>query len=396
MYDVVISGAGPAGSKCAEVLAKNGFKVALIEKNTNWRKPCGGGVNAEIFNYFPSLKKLNLQKINNVSMFSADYTKLDLNFGNNSENYYVVMDRLILDNFLRKVAVDAGAELFDKNVSFDFITKNKEKIGIKTRTPTGIKDYYGKILVIADGMSSKLATKSGLRGKWKSEDLGLAKCSILEGNNRLKEDSLYVYLRKYKGYGWIFPMGGNRFNIGCGAFGAMNSLGKEYLNYDLHKIYHEFITDPNIKKYIPENKYKKIWSASYPLPNSGVMKKPTYSENLMLIGDAAGFVSPISGEGITPSVVSGNVAAETAIEAFENDNISSLILKKFKINPLIKTIIQNFKLKKRLSEVFYNGQNLKKIFELAEKVVDFKNQIIKMLLFNITPQKNFFSLLSNF
>ena len=126
------------------------------------------------------------------------------------------------------------------------------------------------------------------------------------------------------------------------------------------------------------------------------MKKPTYSDNLMLIGDAAGFVSPISGEGITPSVVSGNVAAETAIDAFENNNISSLILKKFKINPHIKKIIQNFKLKKRLSEIFYNGQNLKKIFELAEKVVDFKNQIIKMLLFNITPQSNFFSLLNNF
>lgn len=44
MYDVIISGAGPAGSRCAEVIAKAGFKVALIEKDINWRKPCGGGI----------------------------------------------------------------------------------------------------------------------------------------------------------------------------------------------------------------------------------------------------------------------------------------------------------------------------------------------------------------
>ena len=43
MYDVVVSGAGPAGSRCAQILAKNGFKVALIEKDVNWRKPCGAG-----------------------------------------------------------------------------------------------------------------------------------------------------------------------------------------------------------------------------------------------------------------------------------------------------------------------------------------------------------------
>ncbi|GAI59715.1 unnamed protein product, partial [marine sediment metagenome] len=59
MFDVVISGAGPAGSKCAQVLAERGFDVALIEKDINWRKPCGGAVSSRIFKYYPQLRKLN-------------------------------------------------------------------------------------------------------------------------------------------------------------------------------------------------------------------------------------------------------------------------------------------------------------------------------------------------
>ncbi|MFX0029738.1 MAG: FAD-dependent oxidoreductase, partial [Candidatus Hermodarchaeota archaeon] len=53
MYDVVVSGAGPSGSQCAKVLAKAGYKVALIEKDTNWRKPCGGAVHSSVLDLYP-------------------------------------------------------------------------------------------------------------------------------------------------------------------------------------------------------------------------------------------------------------------------------------------------------------------------------------------------------
>jgi len=72
MYDVIISGAGPAGSKSAELLAKKGFKVALIEKDINWRKPCGGAVNAETFDLYPQLRKLKLTQKLGIVMYSLD------------------------------------------------------------------------------------------------------------------------------------------------------------------------------------------------------------------------------------------------------------------------------------------------------------------------------------
>ena len=163
MFDVVISGAGPAGSRCAQVLAEQGYNVALIERDSNWRKPCGGAVSSRIFKYYPQLRKLDYPPITGVTIYSGDYHKLQYSW-KNIRDYSINVDRLEFDNLLRKFAVDAGANLFDKNLSLDFITKNKRKIGIKTKTPSGIKEYRGKIFIVADCMSSKLAPKSGLRG----------------------------------------------------------------------------------------------------------------------------------------------------------------------------------------------------------------------------------------
>jgi geranylgeranyl reductase len=386
MYDVIVSGAGPAGSKCAEVITNAGFKCALIEKDINWRKPCGGGVNAKIHNLYPQLRKLNFVQKLGIRMYSADFHKIEYY----SEGFWkdtFVLDRLELDNFIRNVAVDAGAELFDKNISYDFKTKNQQKIGIKTKTTSGIKEYLGKIIVIADGMSSKLAIKSGLRKKWKTNDLGIAKAAIMEGKSNLNKNLTYIYFRAYKGYGWVFPIDDKRFNIGCGTFGEDN------LNYNLNQIYNEFLNNKNIKKLLSGSDFKKIWEASYPLSGIGVLEKSLYSDNIMIIGDAAGFVAPISGEGIYPSIVSGKKAAETAINALENDDISIKALKKYKLNSDIKNIIREFKMKYSLIDFFYKnqGQNINKMFKLAKEDVDFKNEVVNVFLFNATPSKDFFS-----
>jgi len=386
MFDIVISGAGPAGSKSAEILAKKGFEVALIERDTNWRKPCGGGVSSRIFKYFPQLRKANPHKIESISMYSGDYSNLKYSW-KGSRDYSINMDRLELDNIIRNSAIDAGAHLFDNNLSYDFIWKNQKPIGIKTKTPSETKEYLGNILIIADGMSSKLAIKSGLRKKWKIEELGLAKCAIIEGDFSVENNCIHVFFRPYKGYGWIFPLGENRFNIGCGTFQEDNR------NYNLNNIYHEFFNDPFIKDLLSTTTYKTIWSASYPLPALGVKKKSLYSDNMMLIGDNAGFVSPISGEGIHPSIVSGQAAAGAAIQALEEENISKEALKQYKLNPNVRKIIRNFKLKTSMVEFFYEqkGRNLSNMFRLANQNDKYREIVVDMFLFNAVPSKEFFS-----
>jgi len=382
MFDVVISGAGPAGSRCAQILAENGFEVALLEKDISWRKPCGGAVSSRIFKYYPKLRKLNYTPITEITMYSGDYHKLSYSW-KNIRDYSINVDRLKFDNIIRTVAIDAGARLFDKNLSIDFITKNNHKIGIKTKSSLETKEYLGKILIIADGMSSKLAPKSGLKGKWKIDEIGLCKCAIMEGENYLDKHSMSLFFRAYKGYGWIFPIDEKRFNIGVGTWLDEN------LNTNLNQAYEEFLNDPHIKKFFPKAHYKEIWKGAYPIPALGVKEKCLYGENIMIIGDAAGFVSPISGEGIHPSVVSGQAAAEVAIAALESGDISTQSLKKYKQYPNIKKIIRNFKMKVSMVEFLFEkkGQNLSKMFELADNDEKTREEVINMFLFNIPPSK---------
>ncbi len=382
MFDVVISGAGPAGSRCAQVLAEQGYEVALLERDVNWRKPCGGAVSSRIFKYYPQLRKLGYHPITGVTIYSGDYHKLQYSW-KNVRDYSINVDRLEFDNILRNFAVDAGAHLFNKNLSLDFITKNKKKIGIKTKTPSGTKDYLGQILIVADGMSSKLAPKSELRGKWQIDEIGLCKCAIMKGENNLDKNAISLFFRAYKGYGWIFPLDDKRFNIGCG------TLLDENLNTNLNQAYSEFLNDPHIKQFFPKSKYEEIWSAAYPIPALGVREKCLYGDNVLIIGDAAGFVSPISGEGIHPSVVSGNAAAEIATEALKQGDFSTQMLKKYKQYPNIKKIIRNFKMKVSMVEFLFENQglNLSKMFELADAEDSIREDVINMFLFNTPPSK---------
>ena len=382
MYDVVISGAGPAGSKCAEVLSKRGFKVALIDRDISWRKPCGGAVHSRIFKYYPQLRNAKFHQISGIAMYSADYHQFKYKW-KDTRYYGITVDRLEFDNFLRNIAIDAGAELFDKNLSIDFVTRNKRRIGIKTKYANETKEYLGKIIIVGDGINSKLLNKLGLRKN--IEELMFAKCAIMEGENNLDEDLMSIFFKSYKGYGWLFPLGDNKFNIGCG------SMGKDHLKYNLNSIYTDFIKDSEIQNYIPRSDYKKIWEAAYPLPALGVDEKHLYMDNLMIIGDAAGFVSPISGEGISSSVVSGSAAAETAISAIEEEDISNQTLKKYRFHPKVKKIIRNFKLNRYLADFFFEhkGRNISKMFELAQKDDDYREEVVDTLLFNHTPSKDF-------
>jgi geranylgeranyl reductase family protein len=389
-YDVVISGAGPAGSRCAEVIANAGYKVALIEKDVNYRKPCGGGIpRGSIFQYYPQLRKLDLVKKNSIVMYSADHHKLEHSYDESTTNA-IVIDRLEFDNLVRNVAVEAGVELFDKNTSYDFIYKDQKKIGIKTKTPSGIKEYFANIIIVADGMSSKLAHKSGLRGKWKPLEIGIGKAAILEGQNNLNEKGTYFFFKEY-GYNWIFPINNQKFNIGSITFNENN------LKYNISDLFKEFLKEARNKKLLLEKDYEVIWSASFPEPASGVLEKSLCGDNLILIGDAAGFVAPISGEGIHSAIISGQIAGEISIDALKKKDFTMNSLKAFKKHPEIKKLIRTFKFQHKFVNFIYEngGENLNKAFKMAEGSIDFRQIMINSFIFGRTPPKNFISLIKD-
>lgn len=289
---------------------------------------------------------------------------------------------------MRDSAVDAGAILFDKNLSTDFISKEGKKIGIKTKSSEGIKEYYGKLFVIAEGMSSRLAIRSGLRKKWKIEEIALSKCAIMEGDNQLNENLIYIYFKPFKGYGWIFPMGKKRFNIGVYTFSEDNLI------YNLHEVYAEFLNNPNIQKYVKASSCKTIWSGAYPFPVTGILDKSLYDDNLLLVGDVGGFISPINGEGIHTAIASGKAAGEIANDSLEKEDYSKNVLRKYKTHPDIKEISRTFKLKSSMMKFFYEneGRNLNRMLEIAEQDKEFREQVMGMFISKSkgAPPKEFF------
>jgi digeranylgeranylglycerophospholipid reductase len=386
MYDVIVSGAGPAGSKCAEVIAKAGYKVALLEKDINFRKPCGGGLpNPDIYNYYPQLNEINFNKMRGTKIYSNNYRKIKYVMG---EDHFggmpQIVDRLEFDNLVRNTAVKAGAILFDKNMTFDFIYKNQQKVGVKARTPNGQKEYFGSIIIVADGMSSKLANKSGLRKKWKTMDLGIGKAEILEGQSKIKQNFSYFYFKNY-GYCWIFPIDNKRFNIGAITYHENNFKHKSNV------LLEEFKREEIVRKLLTEDNYKTIWSASFPEPATGILEDSLYGDNIMLIGDAGGFVSPISGEGILPAIISGSVSGKIAIRALKKGDFTSNTLKAFKQHPKIKRMIREFKIQLSFKKFFYGdiGENIEKAFKIAQNDEDFNLSLIKLFMFRNTPPNDF-------
>jgi len=390
MYDVIISGAGPAGSKCAEVVAKAGYKVALIEKDINYRKPCGGGLpRTSLFKYYPQLKKVDFHKINGTAIFSEDYHKVRHVYENLKVNP-ITVDRLKFDNLIRNIALDAGAELFDKHTSVDFVQKEGKKIGVRTKTSEGYKDFLGKIIIVADGMSSKLAPRSGLRGKWKIENLGLGRAAILEGKYSLEKNLAYFFFKKY-GYSWIFPLSETTFNIGSITYFENN------LKYNVQSLFKRFLVDVQNRGFLTEASYKEIWSGSFPEPACGVLDRNLCGDNIILIGDAGGFVAPINGEGVHGAIVSGDIAGKTSINALKKEDFTYNSLKAFRKDPYIKKIIRNFKLQRGFVDFFYEneGENLNKLFKLAEEDEKYNLDVINTFILGRTPPKDFFTRVKN-
>ena len=169
------------------------------------------------------------------------------------------------------------------------------------------------------------------------------------------------------------------------------------LKYNVSELLKEFLQELRDKHLLLEKDYKTIWSASYPEPATGVLEKSLYDDNLILIGDAAGFTAPISGEGIHAAIVSGQAAGETSINAINREDFTANSLKEFKQHPKIKKIIRTFKFQRKFVNFFYEneGENLNRTFKIAEENEDFKQNVLRTFIFGQTPPKDFISIIKN-
>jgi geranylgeranyl reductase family protein len=324
-YDVVVVGAGPAGSTAAKFLAEKGAKVLLIDKSRFPRdKPCGG--------------VLSVRTLKRFSYISDDLIA-SYSFGGNihssSLKHHILIKkdqsiaafvvRKDFDYGLVKLAIESGATFRDSVSATDIqILKDKDIL----RFHNG-ESVESQLVIGADGVWSIVAKNVGLGshyphiGRCLFQEVPLADYLIDEYFTEKKNFQMFLKFMGVEGFGWVIPKK-DCVNIGIGEI--QPSRSQQQMKYPLKEVYHEFIRVLKERKLIP------------PMITSGTIKggvlplqllKRTFADRVVLCGDAAGQMNPLTGDGIHYAMSAGKFAADVCNIALEVGNTNAYFLSKY-------------------------------------------------------------------
>ncbi len=326
--DVIVVGAGPAGSTTAYHLARSGLDVLLLEKTAFPReKVCGDGLTPRAVKQLVAmgidiseeagwLRNKGLRIIGGGVRLEMDWPELAT-----FPDYGLVRKRDDFDEQLARNAQKAGARLHERcNVGAPVvdprtgrITGVHAKLG-EEKTPV---TFHAPLVVAADGNSTRLSLAMGLHRR-EDRPMGVAVRTYFT-SPRHDDDYLESWLelwdrrggqeRLLPGYGWIFGMGDGTSNVGLGVL----NTSSDFKELDWREILKAWCASmPEDWGYTPDNMTGPIRGAALPMAFN---RQPHYTRGLLLVGDAGGLVNPFNGEGIAYAMESGQLAADVIVQA---------------------------------------------------------------------------------
>jgi len=315
-YDVIIAGAGPAGSNCAKELSDNGYNILLIDSNTEIGK----------INFSTAGTPNETMKIFNLPKKVTDSPWSSMFFAGPNENYEFNFEKImgyvlnykLLTQFLVKKAKRNGAEIRTETIAENVITKNGFICGLKIKEKEAVKKVFGRVVIDATGGKSALAKKLDII---KCKDKPIVAVEYHMKNVKLeKSNRLEFYIgSKYApgGYAWIFPSGKTKAKVGVGII-KWDKTSKKPIEL--------------LEKFVAGN--KETMSAVRTDLHGGSMYanggiKNHVRNGFLVIGDAAGQINPIAGEGIRHALHSGAFAAQSISMALRKGDSSENMLKSY-------------------------------------------------------------------
>ncbi len=300
-------GAGPAGSTTARILARKGYKTAIIERRSKIGVPihCGELLPTipELLDIFPRSKRLQhlgnvpkefiTNKTSRTQLISPQGHAVEFKFGTN------IIDRTKYDQYLAHQASDAGCEIFLQSTVLD----RSETNGLKIKSKIGPNQLDARIVVGADGPSSLISKTLGNSYSSPEHDLSPSINFIMK-DVECDEAVVQMYFGKDiapGGYSWIIPKGDSMANVGFGIRRCISTPGTSLLTYLKHFISKNKIAAPQLKRAKVVSRVGAIIPVAGPVPT-------TSSENAVLVGDAAGHVMASNGGGIPTALSGGSIA----------------------------------------------------------------------------------------
>jgi geranylgeranyl reductase family protein len=302
--DVIVVGAGPAGSLAAYTLASQGIQVAILEKNKFPRyKVCGGGVTHKILREIPFDLTPVIESTIHSFRFSYKYGNVFTRYSPDPLMYCTMRSRQ--DEFLLQKAMDAGAKVTMEEQVISF-TQDRGGVTVLTKE----KSYSARLLIGAEGASGIISRTAGLHD---AVEMGLAwEAEINADPEDIFRFSDTVFLdwgTLPGGYAWVFPKK-DHFSIGVGGPVRLSKAMMPYYDRFLESI---SAAHPASSIQHPASgiRFGNLLSkSSWPIPVR--IRKSLFHKGLVMVtGDAAGLGDPLTGEGIYYAVRSGILAAET-------------------------------------------------------------------------------------
>ncbi len=320
MFDVIIVGAGPAGTTAALYAHRLGLKCILLDKAVFPRdKICGDALSGKSVRIMRELgildevAKLDGSEINRITFGSPKNIQFDVNLKGTQNNDQItkgfVIPREIFDNYLFEKA-DAVTDTRQGFSVKDLIFENNYVVGVKGKTRTATEEEFRAPVVMGcDGSNSIVARKLGLY-EMEMDHTSVAVRCYYEGVKGLTDQIELHYVKEVNpGYFWLFPAGDGRANIGIGL--SKSDMKKE--NRTLRQIMDEVTQTEYFKeRFADAEQLERPVGWNLPL---GSIHRKNHGNGFMLLGDAAGLVDPFTGEGIGNAMVSGQYAMEVAAKS---------------------------------------------------------------------------------
>jgi len=329
-HEVIVVGAGPGGATAATALAQAGRDVALLDRQRFPRdKICGDAISLgaiRIMNDLGMAGKIAAARargefypLDGMRLISPSGRTLEVPFhrGPENEDSYVA-PRLYYDAVIQQQAIDSGACFEQAEVEAPLLADGRV-VGVRARRNGAVHEYRAPLVIAADGVTSTIMRH--LRPEAEQHvDMhrAVALRAYVEGMELFPHKvEFFLYEEVLPGYAWIFSAGDDLANIGLGM--RLDVFRRH--KHNLKKMLRDFLAMPAIRSRLRAGHVVRdvaIWQLNF-----GSQEGLQHAfDGALLVGDAAGFINPLTGGGIHNALISGLLAAETADEALKREDFS--------------------------------------------------------------------------